>query len=79
MDLHERISVDSNVCHGKACIKGTRVLVAVILDNLADGMTYKEILEEYPSLQIEDIRAALAYAAFLVREERYVSILREGE
>lgn len=65
----ERISIDPNVCHGKACIKGTRVLVSVILDNLAEGMNEEEILKEYPSLTQEDIRAALEYAALLAKEE----------
>ncbi len=52
MEKHtgERISIDPSVCHGKACIKGTRVLVSVILDNLAEGISEEEILREYPSL-----------------------------
>jgi uncharacterized protein (DUF433 family) len=69
MNPMERITVEPNICHGKPCIKGTRVMVAVILDNLADGMTADEILREYPTLTGEDIRAALAYAAVLAREE----------
>lgn len=79
MDLLKRISVDPNICHGKACIKGTRILVTAILDNLAEGMSYAEVLDNYPSLQMEDIHAALAYAALIAREERYISIIREGE
>jgi uncharacterized protein (DUF433 family) len=63
MDWRERISVDPNVCHGRVCIKGTRVMVAVILDNLAAGVSQAEILKSYPSLTTEDIAAALAYAA----------------
>jgi len=66
---HERITVKSTVCHGKPCIKGTRVMVSVIIDSLAAGMSEGEILSEYPSLQPVDIRAALAYAADLAREE----------
>jgi uncharacterized protein (DUF433 family) len=46
--LLDRISVDPEVCHGKPCIKGTRILVSVILDNLAAGLTPQEIVEEYP-------------------------------
>lgn len=65
----ERISIDPNICHGKACIKGTRVLVSVILDNLAEGMSEEEILKEYPSLIHDDIRAVLEYAALLAKEE----------
>ncbi len=68
MDWKERISVDPLVCHGKACIKGTRVMVSVILDNLADGASEKEILKSYPSLAPDDIKAAIAYAAELSRE-----------
>jgi uncharacterized protein (DUF433 family) len=69
MNPLERITVDPNVCHGKPCIKGTRIMVSVILDHLADGMTEDEVLREYPSLSQEDIRAALAYAAVLAKEE----------
>ena len=65
----DRISADPNVCHGKACIKGTRVMVAVVLDCLAEGMTEEEILKEYPSLKKGDIQAAIHYAAVLAREE----------
>ncbi|MFH1259130.1 MAG: DUF433 domain-containing protein [Elusimicrobiota bacterium] len=68
MNWRERISVDSLVCHGKACIKGTRIMVSVILDNLAEGSTEKEILESYPSLKLEDIKAAISYAAALSHE-----------
>ncbi len=67
----ERISVDPQICHGQACIKGTRIPVYVIIDCLADGMTVEEILHSYPTLSEEDIRAALEYAALLAREEVY--------
>jgi len=68
MDWRERISVNPMICHGKACIKGTRIMVSVILDNLASDVKEKEILESYPSLTPEDIKAAIAYAAELTRE-----------
>ena len=68
MDWRERITVDPLVCHGKACIKGTRIMVSVILDNLAEGVTEEEILKSYPSLTSEDIKAAISYAAELSRE-----------
>jgi uncharacterized protein (DUF433 family) len=68
MDWRERISVDPLVCHGKACIKGTRIMVSVILDNLAAGVSPEEILKSYPSLSPEDVQAAIAYAAELARE-----------
>jgi uncharacterized protein (DUF433 family) len=64
----ERISVDPAVCHGKACIRGTRIMVSVILDNVATGVPRSEILGSYPSMKSEDIDAALAYAAELARE-----------
>jgi uncharacterized protein (DUF433 family) len=68
MNLSDYISVDPAVCHGKACIKGTRVLVSVILDNLAAGVTPQEMRRDYPSLSEEAIRAAIAYAAELSHE-----------
>jgi uncharacterized protein (DUF433 family) len=68
MNWRERISVDPNVCHGKACIKGTRIMVSVILDNLAAGESTQAILKSYPTLKPEDIQAALQYAAELARE-----------
>ena len=64
----ERISVNPLVCHGKACIRGTRVMVSVILDNLAAGVPSEEVLQSYPSLEEPDIQVALAYAAELARE-----------
>jgi uncharacterized protein (DUF433 family) len=68
MDWRKRITTDPLVCHGKACIKGTRIMVSVILDNLASDVGEKEILESYPSLSADDIKAAIAYAAELSRE-----------
>ncbi|MBL8870982.1 MAG: DUF433 domain-containing protein [Planctomycetaceae bacterium] len=68
MTWRDRITVDPSVCHGKACIKGTRVMVSVILDNLAAGISREEILRSYPSLANEDIEASIAYAAELARE-----------
>jgi uncharacterized protein (DUF433 family) len=69
MTLLDGITVDPNVCHGKPCIRGTRVMVSVIVDSLAAGPSEEEILGEYPTLQARDIKAALAYAANLAREE----------
>ncbi|NCO68880.1 MAG: DUF433 domain-containing protein [Nitrospirae bacterium] len=75
MNWRDRITVDPLVCHGKACIKGTRIMVSIILDNLAEGTTENEILKSYPSLKPEDIKAAIAYAAELSRE-RLVSVTK---
>ena len=69
MNWRSRVSVDPNVCHGKACIAGTRVMVSVILDNLAEDVSHQEILASYPSLCREDIQAAIAYAAELSKEQ----------
>ena len=62
MNWQDRISVDPAVCHGRACITGTRVMVSVILDNLAAQVPPAEILRSYPSLQVEDIQAVIAYS-----------------
>lgn len=68
-DLLSRVSIDPYICHGQACIKGTRIMVSVILDCLAAGMSEGGILEEYPTLTAEGVRAAAAYGAVLAREE----------
>ena len=68
MDWRERISVDPNICHGKACIKGTRIMVSIVLDNLAAGVPTAELLASYPTLSADDVQAALEYAAELARE-----------
>lgn len=69
MDWKDRITIDANICHGKPCIRGTRIMVSIILDYLAAGEAEQEILAQYPSLKSEDIRAAIAYASWLAREE----------
>jgi uncharacterized protein (DUF433 family) len=67
MNWQDRISVDPAICHGKACIKGTRIMVSVILDNLAAGETHEQIQHGYRVTE-EDIQAALHYAAALANE-----------
>jgi uncharacterized protein (DUF433 family) len=69
MNWRDRITSDPQVCHGKPCIKGTRIMVSVILDYIAAGETTAEILSQYSNLTSEDIRAAQAYAAWLAHEE----------
>ncbi|KPQ39242.1 MAG: hypothetical protein HLUCCO16_08930 [Phormidium sp. OSCR] len=64
-----KIEKNPNICHGKPCIKGTRIMVSVILDNLAEGLTLAEIVEDYPPLTLENVRSEIAYAAALAREE----------
>jgi uncharacterized protein (DUF433 family) len=66
--LLERISIDPRVCFGKPCIRGTRIWVSLIADNLAEGVPEAELLAAYPQLEVEDIRAALAFAAEMTRE-----------
>jgi uncharacterized protein (DUF433 family) len=73
MNWKQRITVNPLVCHGKACIKDTRIMVSVILDNLAANVSADEILKAYPSLSPEDIQAAVSYAAELANE-RVISI-----
>lgn len=68
MDWREHVSVDPEICHGQACLRGTRIMVSVVLDNLAAGMTEEEIVRSYPAVTREAIRAAIAYAADLSRE-----------
>lgn len=67
MDWKERLTVDPHVCHGRPCIRGTRIMVSVVLDNLAAGVPPEEILASYSALQREDIQAVLEYAAELAR------------
>lgn len=73
MNWRDRIITDPNVYHGQACIRGTRVSVSVILDNLADGLTDRDIISSYPPLSIDDVRAAVAYGADLARE-RFIDL-----
>jgi uncharacterized protein (DUF433 family) len=73
VNWHDYITVDPKVCHGNACIKNSRVMVSVVLDNLAAGLSMEEILHSYPSLNRESILAAVSYAADLARE-RIISI-----
>ncbi len=73
MEIQDRIVVDPLICHGKACVRGTRIMVSVILDNLAEGASMSDILQSYPSLTPMDVRASMAYAAELARE-RFVPV-----
>ena len=75
MNWPQHISVDPNICHGQACISGTRVMVFVVLDNLAAGISPADILRSYPSLKLDDISAAICYAAELARERIVITPL----
>jgi uncharacterized protein (DUF433 family) len=72
-DLLRRISIDPNVCFGKPCIRGHRIWVSLILDFLAGGWGFQDILDNYPGMEEADIRACIAYGAEMSRE-RYVDI-----
>ncbi len=67
--MYERISINPLICHGQACIKGTRIPVHQILNMLSNGDTIEELLEEYPSLEYKDILECFSYAAWLVEEQ----------
>ncbi len=67
MDWRSRITADPNVCHGKPCIKGTRVMASVILDNLATGESPEHIARDY-DITLDDVQAAIAYAAELAKD-----------
>ncbi len=67
--MFERISIDPKICHGQACIKGTRIPVHQILQMLANGDTIEELIEEYPSIKRDDILACLDYAGVLAEEQ----------
>ena len=73
MNWRDHITVDPEICHGRACITGTRVMVTTVLDNLAAGLDSDEIMRSYPSITRESIRAAVCYAAELANE-RVVSL-----
>jgi uncharacterized protein (DUF433 family) len=68
MDWRSRVTTDPAICHGQACIRGTRIPVSVVLDNLAVGLSPNQIVESYPSLTLDDVSAAIAYGAELARE-----------
>jgi uncharacterized protein (DUF433 family) len=72
-ELLERVVVDQDICFGKPCIRGTRIWVSLIMDNLAAGVSEDEILSAYPTLEKNDIRAAITYAAELAHD-RYAAL-----
>ncbi|MHA1263662.1 MAG: DUF433 domain-containing protein [Candidatus Helarchaeota archaeon] len=74
MIIEDRIEIDPEICHGKPCIKGTRIMVSIILEWLEVGKTFDEIIDAYPSLNKEDISAAIRFARKLAEDEKIVSI-----
>ena len=69
MILENRIEIDPEICHGKPRIKGTRIMISIILEWLEAGKTFKEIIEAYPKLSKEDLSAAVRYAREILEEE----------
>ncbi len=67
--MNNRISIDPKICHGQACVNGTRIPVHQIVRMMANGDKIEELLEDYPSLKIDDIYACLDYAASLAEEQ----------
>jgi uncharacterized protein (DUF433 family) len=69
--MFDRITFEPQIMSGRACIRGMRITVSLIVNLVANGMTSEEILQEYPTLEAEDIQQALQYAAFLTNEESH--------
>lgn len=67
--MFERITFDRNILSGRACIRGMRIPVSVIVGQLAHGASWQEVLDDYPDLVLDDIQQALEYAAWLTQEE----------
>ena len=71
--MFDRITFDSQIMGGRACIRGMRISVSVIVSQIAHGAPFEEILEDYPDLEREDIQQAIEYAAWLAQEEVHIS------
>ena len=72
MKIDSYISVEPDICHGKPCFSGTRIMVSLVLEMMEGGATIEEILEAYPVLSREHVQAALHLASQLIDNERYV-------
>jgi uncharacterized protein (DUF433 family) len=70
-EILQRISSDPDICHGKPCIKGTRIPVYLIVSLVAEGESIENIIQDYPSLTPDDVKAAVHYAAKLCEYEAY--------
>ena len=71
MNLLDRITIDPEMCHGKPTIRGSRYMVETILELLTAGSTYDELLEDYPGLEPDDIKACLAFATEITKTRSY--------
>jgi len=72
METFDRITFDPQIMGGRACIRGIRIPVSVIVGQIAHGATVDEILADYPDLEPEDVQQAIGYAAWLAQEEVYI-------
>lgn len=71
--MFDRITFDRNIMGGRACIRGMRITVSLIVNQIAHGATFEEILDEYPDLEREDIQQSIEYAAWLTQEQVYTA------
>ena len=71
--MFDRITFNPKIMGGRACIRGMRIPVSVIVGQIAHGATMEEVLQEYPDLESEDIQQALAYSAWLAQEEVHIA------
>lgn len=71
--MFDRITFDTSILGGRACIRGLRIPVSVIVSQIAHGATFDELLREYPRLEAEDLRQAVEYAAWLAQEEVHIT------
>ncbi len=78
MDWRRRIVIDPAIDHGDPCIKGSRVPVSIIVGSIADGDTFEQLIEAYPQLTADDIKAALKFAAEAVSNADFIPIHRDG-
>jgi len=75
VDFSKYIEVNPKVCHGQPCFKGTRIMVYLILELLEAGETFEQIIKSYPNLTKESIKAALHYAAEMIKTEEYINFV----
>jgi uncharacterized protein (DUF433 family) len=78
MDWRERIVVDAAIHHGDPCIKASRIPVSIIVGSIADGDTFEQLIEAYPQLTADDIKAALTFAAEAVSNADFIPLHRDG-
>jgi len=72
MNIKDYISIDPEICHGKPCFIGSRIMVSIVLELLEDGQTVTQIIEAYPKLTSAHIQAALHLASQVLDNERYI-------